>query len=154
MKPATTGAPATAPKGIPADLLKQASQVPNNVKVESFNPMEDIPTLGVGEELEKGMTISGYFEATEELASTKFKFSQTRNAQGVPTQLRHILRVGSPTGKRIAIWSTGELRNAFSKLTAGDFIAVTYKGKGLNANQQEQHFFDYQRGVSAPAVNQ
>lgn len=142
-------APAQKPQGIPADLLKAAAAVPAGVKTESFNPMEDVPTLAVGEDFEKGMTIGGYFEETQEIASTKFKFSQTKNEKGIPTQLRHVLRVGSPTGKRIAIWSTGELRNTFSKLNPGDYIAVTYKGKGKNANDQDQHFFEYQRSVGS-----
>lgn len=138
-------------QGVPADLLKQASTIPRDVRVESYNPMENIPTLTVGGDFEEGATVAGYFEETQILASHKFKFSTTKNAEGVPTSLRHVLRVGSPTGPRLGIWSCGELRMAFEKLTPGSFISITYKGKGENSKGQSQHFFELQR--SAPAMN-
>lgn len=149
----TTPAAAKA-QGIPADLLKQAAVIPKGVNTEAFNPMEDVPTLAVGEDFEKGMTIGGYFEETQLIESDKFKFSNVKGPNGKPGQYRHVLRVGSPTGKRIAIWSTGELRNTFSKLSPGDYIAVKYTGKGENANKQQQHFFEYQRAAGqAPELN-
>ena len=138
-------------QAVPADLLKQAATVPGDVQLEAYNPMEAIPTVAVGDDFKEGMTLAGYYEETQEIASPKFKFSQTRNEKGVPTQLRHVLRIGSPTGQRLGIWTTGELRNTFEKLPVGSFIAITYKGKGLNANNQQQHFFEYKR--QAPAAH-
>lgn len=138
-------------RGVPADLLALATKAPTGKKLEVFNPLENIPTLAVGDDLKEGMTISGYFEETEVIASTKFTFSQTRNEHGVPTQLRHVLRIGSPTGAKLGIWNCGELKVAFDKMGRGQFIALTYKGKGLNAKGQQQHFFDLQR--EAPALN-
>lgn len=133
-------------EGVPADLLKQATSIPKDVgNLEAYNPMENIPTLTVGGDFAEGMTVAGYVEETQILASPKFKFSNTKNEKGVPTSLRHVLRVGSPTGPRLGIWSCGELRVAFEKLTPGTFISITYKGKGENAKGQDQHFFELQR---------
>lgn len=134
-------------EGVPAELLKQATYVPQDLNLEAYNPMENIATLTVGDDFSEGMMIAGYFEETQILASPKFKFSNTRNEKGVPTSLRHIIRVGSPTGPRLGIWSCGELRVAFEKLTPGTFITITYKGKGENSKGQEQHFFDLMRPV-------
>ncbi len=151
------GASTEAERAVPADLLKKAGAVPQGLvgKVEEFDPMESIPTLRVGGDFAKDMVIGGYFESTEELASVKFTKSQTRNEAGVPTSFRHVLRIGSPTGDRLAIWSTGELKMVFSKLLPGDFIQLTYKGKGKNAANNDQHFFEYKvsRGASTPALN-
>jgi hypothetical protein len=144
---AAGGSPAPQ-QGIPADLLKQASVLPTNLKVEEFNPMENIPTLAVGEEFKAGMTVAGWFEETQLIASPKFKFSQERNEKGVPVQRRHVLRIGSPTGPRLGIWTTGELTNTFEKLQPLTFIAITYKGKGMNSNNQQQHFFEYKRELA------
>lgn len=135
-------------KGVSADLLKQAGQLPQGVAVEDYNPMENIPTVAVGEEFTAGMTLAGYFEETQIIASKNFKYSQEKNADGLPIQRRHVLRVGSPSGERLGIWSTGELRNTFEKLQPGQFIAITYKGKGENAKGQQQHFFEYKRGAT------
>lgn len=135
-------------EGVSADLLKAASTMPKNEVVETFNPLEKIPTLTVGQDFAVGMTIAGWVDETQTLASHKFKFSQKRNAEGVPTSLRHVLRIGSPTGEKLGIWSCGELKLAFEKLPAGTFIAITYKGKGENASGQEQHFFEFKRGAS------
>lgn len=135
-------------KGVPADLLKRAGAVPSGVTVEEFNPMDVIPTVAVGEEFAEGMTIAGWYEETQVIASKKFTYSKEVNEKGIPTQKRHVLRVGSPTGDRLAIWTCGELRNTFEKLQPGQFIALTYKGKGVNANGQQQHFFEYKRGAA------
>jgi hypothetical protein len=135
-------------EGVPADLLKQASQMPKGVKLEEFNPFENIPTLIVGNDFTEGMTVAGYFDASEWVASAKFaKYSKTKNEEGTPTRLRHVLRIGSPTGNRLGIWTTGELGKAFEKLVPGDLISITYKGKGENAKGDEQHFFEMKRPV-------
>lgn len=135
-------------KGTLEGLLSKAGAIPEGVTVEDFNPLENIPTLTLGEDFVDGQTVAGWFEETQVLASHKFKFSQEKNAEGVPTSRRHVLRIGSPTGERLAIWSSGELRNTFEKVQPGQFIAITYKGKGMNANNQQQHFFDYKRGAA------
>jgi len=134
---------------VPADLLKRAGTMPANVRLEQFNPLENIPTIAVGEEFEEGMTVAGYFEETQVIASPKFKHSKVKNAEGVPTQKRHVLRVGSPTGEKLAIWSTGELGLAFDKLAKGEFISLKYLRKGENASGNQQHFFEYGRGAAA-----
>lgn len=136
-------------RAVPADLLAKATQRPAGVQVEDFNPMENIPTLAVGDDFVEGMTVSGWFEETQIIASPKFVHSKTRNADGVPTQPRHVLRIGSPTGDRLGIWNTGELKNTFEKLQPGSYIEITYKGKGKNSKGQDQHFFEYSRGVSS-----
>lgn len=138
-------------QGVPADLLAKATAMPQGVQLEAYNPMENIPTLGVGLELTEGMTVSGYFEETQTISSPKFIHSKTVDANGVKTQLRHVLRIGSPTGERLAIWNCGELKAAFDKLAPGSFISIKYLRKGVNAKNQPQHFFELQR--QAPAAN-
>lgn len=136
---------------IPADLLKAASSIPSGVQTEDYNPVESVPTLTVGKDFEKGMTVAGYYESTEAIASPKFTYAKDRNEAGVPVNYRHVLRIGSPSGKRLAIWTCGELRTAFEKLSPGSFIAITYNGKGKNDKGQDQHFFDMKRSV--PGLN-
>lgn len=148
-KEAAAAPVAAAAQGVPADLLKRAAVVPTEVRVEEFNPMENIPTLAVGEELKAGMTIAGWYEETQLIESLKFKFATRKGPNGKPAQLRHVLRIGSPTGDRLGIWTTGELANTFDKLQPGTFIAITYKGLGVNSNNQQQHFFEYKREVPA-----
>lgn len=135
-------------QGVPADLLKQAGMLPSNLTVEEFNPMENIPTLAVGDDFKPGMTIAGWYEETQLIESNKFVHAREKGPTGKPAQRRHVLRVGSPTGTRLGIWTTGELRNTFDKLTPGQFIAITYKEKGVNSNGQAQHFFTYKRGAA------
>lgn len=135
-------------QAVPADLLARASQMPANVKVEAFDPMEKIPTLTVGDDWQPGQTIGGYFDAVEVLASKKFTYSKKLNADGIPTSERIVLRLGSPTGDRLAIWGTAELLNVASKLRRGEFIQITYKEKGTNSNNQAQHFFEYKRELA------
>jgi len=135
----------TTAQPVPADLLKRASALPSNVRLEQYNPLENIPTIAVGEEFTEGMTVVGYFEETQVIASPKFKHSRVKNAEGVPTQKRHVLRIGSPTGEKLAIWSTGELAMAFDKLAKGDLISVKYLRKGENSSGNQQHFFEYSR---------
>ncbi len=134
------------PKPVPADLLKRAGQLPANVRLEQYNPMENIPTIAVGEEFLEGATVVGYYDETQVIASPKFKFSRTKNAEGVPTQKRHVLRIGSPTSaEKLGIWSTGELANTFDKLAKGDLISIKYLRKGENGAGNQQHFFEYSR---------
>lgn len=135
-------------RSVPADLLRQAQAMPAGVTLEDYNPMENIPTLSVGADFSEGMTVTGFFEETQVIASPKFIHSKTKNADGVPTQLRHVLRIGSPTGDRLGIWNCGELKFTFEKLTPGQLISITYKGKGENTKGQPQHFFEFKRPVA------
>lgn len=138
-------------QAIPADLLSRAGAMPSGVNVETFDPMEKIPTLTVGEEWQPGQTIGGFFETVEVLASRKFIHSKKLNADGIPTSERIVLRVGSPTGDRLAIWGTAELLATAQKLNRGEFIQITYKEKGVNAKGMAQHFFEYKRQAAATA---
>ncbi len=142
-------------EGVSVDLLKRATAKPAGKRLEDYNPMENIPTISVGAEgeFEPGMTITGYYEGTEVLASPKFVHSKEVNDKGVPTQLRHILRIGSPTGERLGIWNCGELKVGFEKIQVGTLISLTYLKKGLNAKNQQQHFFKWQKEVVAPVAN-
>jgi hypothetical protein len=136
---------------VSADLLKQAALVPQGLVVEDYNPMEQIPTLAVGEdgEFKPGMTVAGYYEETQRISSPKFIHSKEVDEAGVKVQYRHVLRIGSLQGERLGIWTTGELRTAFKKLTPGTFVVITYKNRGVNAKGQKQHFFEFKKGIAA-----
>lgn len=134
---------------VSADLLQRATaSAPQGVALEEFNPMENIPTIAVGKEFKEGMTISGYYEESQLIESTKFKKARYTGPNGKPAQWRHVLRIGSPTGDKLAIWTTGELKMTFDKLVQGAFIAITYKGKGENGSGNDQHFFEYKRAAA------
>lgn len=128
-----------------ADVLRAASQAPAGLALESFDPLENIPTLTVGDEgdIKKGMVVTGYFEATERISSHKFTYATERDENGVPVQLLHVLRTVS--GTKLGIWSTGELKAAFAKLNVGELISIKYNGKAKNAKGQDQHMFEYSR---------
>ena len=131
---------------VPADLLAKAQQVPAGAQLESFDPMENVPTIGIGKGLEVDKKICGFYEETQMAASLKFTKSKTHNEKGVPTLPLHILRIGSPTGDRLGIWGTAELKAAFEKTAPGTLVTITYKGKGKNGSNNDQHFFDFERG--------
>lgn len=128
-------------------LLADAAKRPAGVNLREVNPMESIPTLAVGKDILPGSVINGVYVRTETIASPKFTYAKTQNAQGVPTQERHILRLSN--GKLMGLWSTGELGNVFEKWPVGSFISLTYKSKGKNAKGDDQHFFDYKEDVGA-----
>ena len=130
-----------------ADLLKAASQAPAGVALQEYNPMESLPTLAVGEEITAGTVIVGKFVGTETIASRKFKFSQKKNAEGIPTQDRHILELAD--GRRLGVWTCGELGMVFGKIQPGSWIELKYNGKGMNSNNQQQHFFEYKLAQAA-----
>src|SRR5690606_33040805 len=77
--PAPTGSETEKDKGVPADLLKRAAEMPKGVTTEAFDPMEKIPELRVGKNFSEGMKIMGYFDGTQILASHKFKYSQEKD---------------------------------------------------------------------------
>lgn len=128
-------------------LLAQAAKVPAGVNLKEFNPMESIPTLAVGKDILPGSTINGTYVRTEVIASRKFTYSKVLNAEGVPTQERHILRLAN--GQLMGLWSTGELGNVFEKRAIGSYISLRYVSKGKNADNNDQHFFEYKEDVGA-----
>lgn len=129
-----------------AELLAELKQAPEGVTLVDWNPMESIPTLSVGKEITPGTVLNCVFLRTEIMASVKFTHSKTRNAEGVPTQPRHVFK-STKTGKLFAIWNTGELKMVCDKLVEGDIISLTYVEKGMNTKGQAQHFFEYQKAA-------
>lgn len=128
-------------------VLTAAAQVPANMTLRDFNPLEQFPCLAVGEEITPGTVINGIYEGTERIASHKFKSAERDPATGKPIQLLHKMRLND--GQVIGIWSTGELKMVFEKLSAGDFISLKYINKGVNSAGNSQHFFEYKRGEVA-----
>jgi hypothetical protein len=55
------------------------------------------------------------------------------------------LRIGSPTGKKLGIWSVGELGAFFETMAPGTLVSITYVSKGINAENNAQHFFKFRR---------
>lgn len=131
-------------------ILKTAAQVPSGAKLVEYNPLENIPTLSVGDEIQPGMTLNGHYDGTDRVCSVKFTHAQERDAQtGLPVQYLHKLRLLD--GTVIGIWRTGELKAVFDRMAVGEFISLTYKGKGTNAKGLAQHFFEYKK--MDPAAN-
>ncbi len=120
----------------PAEILGYAGKAQKGKRMEEFNPLETVPTLGVGD-LGVGQLICGTFVGNEVIASNKFKYAREKNEAGVPVQTRHVLE---NDGKKYAIWSVGELRLIFSKILPGQYVEITYKGLG-EVNGAEQHRF-------------
>lgn len=134
---------------VPADLLARAmaAGVPNGVTLQEVDPMENVPTIGLGKGWAPGQTLSGYFEESQTAASPKFK-SQTHNEKGTPTKLIHVLRIGEPNGPRLGIWDTAALKAFFANVHPGTFVQVTYLEKGVNGSGQAQHFFKFKKGAA------
>lgn len=128
-----------------ADVLKAASQAPKGVELEKFDPLENIPTLTVGDDgdIKTGMTLTGRFVETSRISSPKFTMAREKDENGVPVQYLHVLEAAD--GTRFGIWSTGELKAAFNKLQVGELISIKYNGKAQNAKGQPQHMFEYSR---------
>jgi hypothetical protein len=120
----------------PEEILRFASRETSGKKLTEFNPLETIPTIGVGD-LKTGQVLAGIYVETESIASAKFKFARETNEQGTPVQKRYVLDNG---GQKFAIWSVGELKLIFSKMTPGQYVHLTYKGLG-EVNGTEQHRF-------------
>lgn len=128
-----------------AAILKNAGALPQGAVFEEFDPLENIPTVAVGDDWKEGVTITGYFEGTQTIASPKFKHAKDRNANGVPVNYLHVFRVAA-TNQKLGIWTTGELRLVCEKLNIGELVSITYKGKGTNTSGSAQHFFTYKKG--------
>jgi hypothetical protein len=131
-----------------ASLLAKAAQAPQGIETEEYNPMENIPTIAVGKQWAEKQTINGYFVETQRCTSAKFTNAKERDpATGLGVQFLHVFRLAS--GDKLGVWSTGELANVCEKLKANEFISITYKGKGTNAQGRQQHFFEYRKAKSA-----
>jgi hypothetical protein len=129
------------------DVLKQAGTRATGKKTEIFNPLEKIPTVGVGD-LKPGQVLAGFFDSTERLMSAKFTYSQEKDTEtGLPVQYRHVLINGKT---KYGIWNCGELKLIFSKMVKGQYIELTYKGKGV-VNGRDQHQFETK--IEATKIN-
>lgn len=124
-------------QGVPADLLALATKAPKE-ELTQVNPFERPPLLKVGKDWTEGMTLSGYYAETIIIPTPKSKYAKESAA--------HILRVGSPTGRKLGIWSVGELGAFFEGMQPGTLVSITYKSKGVNADGNNQHFFEFRRG--------
>lgn len=110
--------------------------------VQKWSPLEQTPTLAVGEDVQPGMTIAGSYLRTERIESVKFTMSQEKTPEGKGVQYRHVLRNGDTV---YGVWSVGELGLAFSKLPVNTYVEITYKGKAM-VNGFNQHTFDFSIG--------
>jgi hypothetical protein len=124
-------------------ILKTAAQVPAGANLVEYNPLENIPTLSVGEDIVPNTTINGYYEGTERIASPKFTHAKERDERGVPCQYLHKMKLLD--GTIVGIWSTGELKAVFDRMAVGEFLSLKYLEKGVNAKGQAQHFFEYKK---------
>jgi hypothetical protein len=128
------------------EALKSAQAAPAGVKTEDWNPMEDIPTVSAGGQWAQGTTLKGHFLETQRLVSNKFDNSKEIDpVTGKKVGYRHILKLAD--GKKLGIWTSGELKMTFEKVNPGEYIEITYVGKGKNSQNQDQHFFKYKKGA-------
>lgn len=118
---------------------------------ETMDLLATIPTLGVGDELQAGMTIGGNFVELERLVSAKFTKSKEIDAVSrLPVSYRIVIERNN---QKLAIWATAELKLLGKQLKAGQPIAITYKGKET-INGQPQHTFEFKKGeVPASDLN-
>ncbi len=124
----------------PDQILGFAGKAQKGRRAEEFNPLETIPTLGVGD-LKKGQLLCGTYVGAEVIASNKFKYAREKNEKGVPQQTRYVLE---NDGKKWAIWQVGELKLIFSKVVIGQYVEITYQGLEM-VNDTEQHHFTQKR---------
>jgi len=123
---------------VPADLLAKASKLPAaSENLTEVNPFERPPLLKVGKDWMPGKTITGYFCENVTIPTPKSKYANEA--------VTHILRVGSPTGDKLGIWSVGELGAFFEGMPAGTLVSIEYVSKGKNADNNDQHFFKFRR---------
>lgn len=126
------------PKGLGAiDPSKKAM-------LRNINPMEEIPCVVPNKPgFEKGVTLAGTFLRTNRVYSKKFTAGKV-DANG-KYRNQHIFREAA--GNLFGIWSVGVLGYAMSKIEAGTYVAITYKGiaaKALREGQSPSHEFDIQ----------
>ncbi len=129
---------------VPADLLKKAAILPANAgQMTEVNPFEREPRLRIGEDPEKanflpGMTIVGYYAGNKTVQTPKSKYAKET--------IVHLLRIGSPTGDKLGIWTVAELEAFFENMPLGTLVTISYKSKGVNADGNAQHYFKLERG--------
>lgn len=109
--------------------------------VKKWSPLEQTPTLAIGEDVRPGMSLAGNYLRTERIVSGKFTMSQEKE-DGKGVQYRHVLSNGDLV---YGIWSVGELKLAFSRLPVNTYVELTYKGKEV-VNGFNQHTFDFAIG--------
>lgn len=116
-------------------LLKDASYVPDTVTLEENNPIENVPTVSVGKEIQKGTVIAGYYDSSREVETKRGK------------SMIHTLRLAK-NGSKLAVWGKASLNLFFSKRQAGEFVKFTYTGLGKNEEGNDQHFFEFEVGTA------
>lgn len=122
------------------ELLNKFSQPLAGQAMETYDPLEQISTFSIGEDIKAGTVIAGTFLATEKLVSDKFTLSKEIDPEtGKKVQYRHVIERG---GVKMGIWNVGELKLAFSKIAPGTAFEFTYKGKGM-VNDRPQHQFTW-----------
>lgn len=123
---------------VSADLLKRAGALPANAPaMTEVDPFEREPRIRIGKELTVGMTINGYFSANKIVKTPKSKYADET--------IVHVLRVGSPTGDLLGLWTVAELGAFFENMPAGTLVSINYKSKGVNADGNDQHYFELKR---------
>jgi len=130
-------------EAIPAELLKQAAILPKDAPaLTEVNPFEREPRLDIGSAADgktftPGMTVTGYFVENKLVATPKSKYAKET--------IVHILRIGSPTGTKLGIWTKAELRAFFEDMAPGTLVSIHYKEMGKNADGNDQHYFELKR---------
>lgn len=123
---------------VPADLLKRAGTLPANAPaMAEVNPFEREPRLRIGKEFTVGMTVIGYFAENKIVQTPKSKYAEET--------IVHVLRIGSPTGDKLGIWTVAELEAFFENMAPGTLVSIHYKSKGVNADDNDQHYFKLER---------
>jgi len=110
--------------------------------LKNINPLEEIPCVVPNKPgFEKGQTLAGTFLRTNRVYSKKFTAGKVDSVGKYRDQ--HIFR--DAAGNLFGIWSVGMLGYAMSKIEAGTYVAITYKGiasKALREGQSPSHEFD------------
>lgn len=128
--------------------LNEFSRPIQGTEAEAFDPMEIIPTLTAGDDLQPGTTICGNFVELEKLISDKFKMSQeVDQSTGKKVSRRVVLE---RNGKKIAVWASGSLKQTFEKMAPGTYVEITYDGKRAHPSNESQtmHYFSFKKGKS------
>jgi len=127
-------------KVLPKGLGALPAEMKSKLKV--VDPMAEIPCVVPNKPgFEKGTTLAGTYLRTNRIYSNKFTAGKV-DAQGKYRD-QHIFR--DANGNLFGIWSVGILGYAMTKIQAGTFIAITYKGiaaKALRVGQSPSHEFD------------
>lgn len=142
------------PQVSPQDAMSSFLGAEKGRQTQKLDPIETINTISVSD-LQPGTVIAGTFVKTERLVSDKFKLSKEVDpTTGKKVQYRHVLSRGQGESEvLLGIWTTGELKLVFSKLTAGDYIEMKYIGKEDIGGGQTQHKFEYSHAAAPVTAN-